>query len=327
MESNGSTASNATTATATATTAATLFHSSFNTLPESWKYTFGSFFCVLSLLSTTENFFLLTLFWKFHILRNPSNIILMSLATTGLLLGAISAPLNAAQLLSNKVLKSFVVDVVRQYTCTVFVGVYAITLGFISLDRCRHMVKLRNYHMSYATVGATLFLTWIAPMLIPLLRMRDDNNFNVIVVFGTMLLLTLNCSYCGLLYALRKISTLADNPSKSDLLYIQNEKKAGTTVFLVVTSFTALIIPVFAYYALCSMDTYDDVTLSKSYVVGVFAALLSTAVTPFIYVIRTPALWKYMREVLGCATYRKYTSGYVDDMTYVSATNINATNI
>lgn len=278
-----------------------MYRSTFSLLPESWRWAFGFFMCVLAFLSTVENIFVATLFCKFPVLRNPSNVILMSLAFSGALLGVIAAPLNALQLLRVNIVNDYLVDVVRQYTSTVFIGIYTLTLSLLSFDRCLHMVRLKKYKMCYSAVFSALIPCWVLPMSIPLLcmvRENGSNYFAVILVFGTTMIVAINLSYIGLLYSLRKLYSLGKKQKNIDMLYIENEKHAGVTVFLAVTAFIVLMIPGFNYYALCSIGTYQKVTLAKSYVIGVFSTLLTSAVVPFMYIIRTPPLCKYVKELI-----------------------------
>lgn len=281
------------------------FYSTFDFLPEKWRLWFGIVIVVLALFSVLFNIFVAGTICKFSVLQTPSNMVLASLSLTHFFIGGIAAPLHVLQLLNGELLSNYMFDVVRQYLTTSLIGVATLTLGFMCLDRCQHMVKLRNYSKTLDSVMATLFFCWIVPFLIPLLlKVKDDMHAVVIIIFGTMILLTINMSYIGLVYSLRKLVHNDDKKGKTERAFIRNERRAGTTVFIILSLYTALLIPIFLYHAVCSLEIYDIDVIAKVYLVGMFFVLTTSMVTPVVYISRTPALCSYLIELLCFLSFR-----------------------
>ena len=269
-------------------------------LPEYWKTTFGILCLVLSLLATLENAVVVIIIYKNKILRTPSNRILLSLAVSNLLTGIILAPLYVAQLLSNAVVVNCFVDLGRRYVSAVLLGSALLSVGFISYDRCLHLIHLRNYKMSTKKMIIILTICWFVPIIIPLFRYADESETVyaiIVIILGSVMLLVIVISYIGLLLALNSHTNHDDN--KMSRTYMSNERRAGRTVIIIVFISFFVGLPLLIYFGMVLGGQHDDVFLAKTYIFVMFLSMLNAVLKPLVYCYRTPLLRKYAKELLG----------------------------
>ena len=57
-----------------------------------------------------------------------------------------------------------------RYLSSILLGSSLFTVGFISYDRCLHLVRLNQYNMPRWKMIPVLLLCWLVPIIIPLFR-------------------------------------------------------------------------------------------------------------------------------------------------------------
>jgi len=267
---------------------------------EIWKNTFGYLTVVLSIISTFENIIVFVILLSNNVLQTPSNKIFAALAGSDFLTGLILAPIHAVQLLDDDVMQVCSVEYVRRYLSAILIGASALTLGIISYDRYLHLVHLQNYRMTKFKLYILLFVSWLIPCLMPLLRLIDDNEitYSYMVSFSALAVFTIIViSYAKLMVALKRHGSHSDNELYRT--YMKSQKRAGRTVLIIITFYIIMFLPTTVTFVLYATATVSSVVHSKIYVVGVFLLLANSAVNPVIYTYRTPELQKFTRQLFG----------------------------
>lgn len=268
---------------------------------EYWRYAFGVSMCMISVIGAVENAIVLTVLWKFPLLRTPTNKILASLAVADLLSSLTVAPLHAVQLLSSGLANDCIIESLRIYTSPILVGASAYIIGFVSYDRCLHLRKLQKYKMSEKKLYLILALCWSIAVVIPMVRIIDTIEakkvYSVLVIINAMLILAvLVTSYAGLLIMLKRHQ--GDTVNTLNKSRLENERRAVKTVVIIITLYVIMLVPILIYHGLYSMKNVNRQLLVTSYVVGMILAVGNSALNPFIYCYRTPSLKKHMLRFL-----------------------------
>ena len=177
-----------------------------------------------------------------YIHRNKKNFItsnrfLLSLAITCALIGYIVSPLSATQLLTKDLLTNLTIEEVRQYLHVWLLGTTFFLLSSVSYDRYTLLTRSQNYHqhMTRRKVRILLCISWIVPLLIPLLRYVNNTLFYVavlVVMIGTFIILCI--VYCFIVAVVRKKEkSFSDRQNNLQKIYtITNRKiKVGTSCY------------------------------------------------------------------------------------------------
>ena len=265
-----------------------------------WKNIFGTLMCAVAVTASFENIIVLIVIFKCSALRTPSNRILASLATADLLTGAIVAPLNVAQYFRVSILHNCTVEAVRRYLSTALIGASTFTLGFISYDRCLHLVKLRKYKLEAKYLYPVLAICWLVPILLPFLRKINDSEqvySATILTIGILVLVTVVVSYVGVIVSLRRFS----NQCGSDIQQssAENEKRASITVIIIITLYIFMLFPVFIHHGLNSSKLFDKYFIAKTYNITMLLAVANSSINPLIYCYRTMVLQKHIRQLFS----------------------------
>lgn len=265
-----------------------------------WKPTFGILCVLVSLLATCENAVVIIIIYKNKILQTPSNKILLSLAVSNFLTGTILAPLYVVQLLDEQIIRLCMVDLVRRYLSAVLLGSALFTVGFISYDRCLHLLYLKSYKMSKRKMMSILLLCWFIPILVPLLRYIGENESIyaiIVIILGSVMLTVVVISYIALLVALHNHTKHTDN--KMFRTHMSNERRTGRTVIIIVSISFFVGVPLLIYFGMLLGGERDVVVLSKTYVIVMILSMLNAVLKPLVYCYRTPLLRKYSKKLFG----------------------------
>lgn len=274
-------------------------NSTLGNLPnEYWSNVLGSLMCIATISATLENLLVLVVLSKYSVLKTTSNKILASLAMADFLTGATVAPLHAVQYLSEDVRQNCVVEQMRRYISTALIGASTLSLGFISYDRCLHLVKLQKYKMRLRFLYTVLLVCWLVPILIPFLR-KISNSEQIysatILTVGTINLLTILISYLAVILALHQYSRRCGTGFHQSA--VENERRAGVTVLIVITLYISMLVPIFIHHGLNLTNSFDEKFLAITYSVAQCLAILNSSVNPLIYCYRTPVLKKFTRTL------------------------------
>lgn len=272
-----------------------------SSLPYNWKILFGVLIAIFSFLATIENGIVLVTIFNYQILRTTSNKILSSLAMSDFLTGASVGSLYAIQLLIPRYVNSVAIDSLRRYLSTFLVGASFFNLGFISYDRSVHLRLLNNYRLSQRKLYITLFVCWLIPLLVPLLRLVDSSEAAysaVIAFFITMIFVGMICCYGLIIHALQK----HQNTTSFDCT---SQRQAVKTVCLILTFFAIAIIPICIYHVLKITKALPKEELAKSYIIGMLLCVMNSAINPIIYYLRTPMLKKHMHRLITALFWKR----------------------
>lgn len=267
-----------------------------NYLPDLWRIIFGVLMAIISILATVENGIVLFTIFKFQVLHTTVNKILSSLALSDFLTGVCVASLFSLQLLDDSIMRYELVDMLRRYLTTAFVGASVATLAFISYDRWLHLRLLNSYRVKRRKLYCILLLCWLVPLLLPLLRKVDDSEVvysGVIVMIVVLVLGTIAVCYVLIWMALNQ-----RQQSTTVTMIFSRERRAAKTVLVILTIFAATIIPICLHHAMNMFKSASNDKLAKSYIVGQTLSLANSAINPVIYYYRTPDLKKHVRRVM-----------------------------
>lgn len=264
-------------------------------LPTNWQTFFGVLIAIFSFLATIENGIVLITIFNYQVLHTTTNKILSSLAMSDFLTGATVGLLFALQLLDSRYVGDATIDMLRRYLSTFLIGASIFTLGFISYDRSLHLRLLNNYKLSRKKLYATLFVCWLIPLLIPLLRKVDDSetaySATIVTVAGIIFVGIISC-YCLIISALRQQHKLTN-------ITYRGERRAVQTVFMILTIFAITILPICIHHTLNVCKALPKEKLAKSYIIGMFLCIMNSAINPIIYYFRTPYLKMHVQRLMG----------------------------
>ena len=98
-------------------------------------------------------------------------------------------------------------------------------------------------------------------------------------------------AYVGILVALR-IHAKRSMVSSAD-----SDRRAGTTVAIILTAFLFMLMPIIIHHGMNSSDHYHDDLLAKTYNIGMVLAIANSSVNPVIYFLRNDVIRKYVRKL------------------------------
>lgn len=274
-------------------------HTLSNLPNDSWRTVFGYLMVAVSFISTFENSIVFIILFSNKVLHTPTNKILAALAASDLFTGIILAPLHAAQLLDNHILRLCIIENVRRYLSAILIGASALTLAIISYDRYLHLVHLQNYRMTKQKLHLLIGVSWLIPCLVPLLRFIGDGErvYSLTVsAFGVLVFLIIVISYANLLVALRRHRKHSDN--KMYRSYMENQHRAGRTVLIIITFYILMFLPTIISFILYATEECSVKVHAEFYIVGLFLSLANSAVNPIIYTYRMPELKKFKQQLL-----------------------------
>ena len=279
-------------------------------LPNStWKYTITTFMLLISFIATFENTVILFVLIKLKTLNQSKSLHMLigSLALSDLLAGGTVAPTLAAQLCDGVLAMDCRLERFRFYMVTITVGTSVCTLGVISYDRYLRMVRLLNYKMSTMKLCIIITICWAIPILAVIFHVVIDAPSSLygvaIVTFLTIVSAIVIGSYISTLVALRQLSKHAASSIRTNL--VENERRVGFTVLIVLTGYMATIIPLIIHYSLLTTSKFDYYFLSKTYVVALCFSVANSIVNPVIIGYRTNDIKNYL---LGKEAEDRYNS-------------------
>ena len=251
------------------------------------------------LIGTLENVILLAVLCKYSVLRSRTNTILASLVTSDFLTATVLAPLHAVQLLSDDMLHQFSLDQLRRYLSILLIGASTFTLGFISYDRCLHLLKLHNYNLRRSTLYSVLCVCWLLPVFLPLLRLVDDKEklySSVVVLLGLIVLVEIVVAYVILLVVLTRHKQRCCKVLGQQFR-MQKERYTGVTVVITVTFYLTMLLPIIATLTMTAAGFTDKSVLCRNYVISMCLAISNSVINPVIYCYRTAAFRKHVKKL------------------------------
>jgi len=264
-----------------------------------WRESFGSLFVVTAVATMFMNGCVLVMMNINKSLRTPSNIILAALAFVDLLTGATVAPLYAAQLLHVDVARMKYVEEVRRTIAAILILTSSNIVGFISFDRCLHLLKLSNYKLSPPKLYGGILCCWLIPALTPVLRfIHDDKEYAYSIAFNVELfgsLFIIFVFYFIIMMSLRRYAR--NHSSLVQQSYMENQKRATRTVAIILLFYILMNLPITVNRVFVIVGGMENDVLAKSYVIGSIFFVNSSVVNPVVYCLQTPLLRRKFVEL------------------------------
>lgn len=259
-----------------------------------WNLAFGVLLAIVSVLAVIENGFILLLFYKYQKLRTASNKILASVAIADWLTGLTVGPLYSAQLLSEPLNNNCDVHLIRRVFGVIIMGASLTSIALMTIDRSRHLTKLKGYTMQNKWLYGGLVICWLFPLGAALVGTISDGVHSAIVATcGVSLIVVILACYAMVIMALKRHrrSTL----DKKNSVYMNNERKAAKTVIIIITCFLLMLLPLFIEKGLFSFKVLTDDTpgASQAHMFTILLYISNSCVNPIIYTSRLPAMRKF----------------------------------
>ena len=156
---------------------------------------------ITSILTVVVNYFFIRGIISKPLLLTPTNLLVMSLACSDLLVGLVTQPMMCAFLLVNITRPRYCVTAqITFFSLGVFCGASGLCLPVISLDRYIRMKKL-TYYMKYVTkqrAMAAIVVTWVNAIVLsfsPLYGLKQDLFYLLLLVYLAFLLAVMTLAY------------------------------------------------------------------------------------------------------------------------------------
>ena len=143
-------------------------------------------------------------------LITPTNLFVMSLAVSDLLVGLITQPMMCAHLLTNRVtVRSCAIIYIFFYSLGIFCGASGNCLPVISLDRYLHIKKLQHYtkYVTIKRVVIVIVAVWISSVVtafLPLYGVSYFHFFLIIIVCHIINAVVMSLAYASMISQLAK---------------------------------------------------------------------------------------------------------------------------
>eukprot|EP00112_Aurelia_sp_Birch-Aquarium-sp1_P011947 Seg2508.4 transcript_id=Seg2508.4/GoldUCD/mRNA.D3Y31 product="putative trace amine-associated receptor 3" protein_id=Seg2508.4/GoldUCD/D3Y31 len=153
-------------------------------IPTILAYMLAAVNILQGLASSIGNFIVFCIIIKFKILHTRSNVCLMSLATTDLLVGLVLEPLHIMQLSSAEYRSNCKMNTVRRFLAALFMGASIGSIAVVSYDRYMHLSKTLNYglYMPKKKIACLLMMAWTVPLAIVFTRYISEFVYEVVIV-------------------------------------------------------------------------------------------------------------------------------------------------
>ena len=265
---------------------------------ETWRYTIGIFLACISPLTIAINVLVLITMLRYNVLKTPSFKMLVSLALSDLLTGAIVAPITSVQLLKTYTKSDCVVDMACIYLELLFIGTSALTLGCISYDRYLHLSQLSNYKMPKRKLYVFLLMCWLIPICAIVIAVVDFYISSiVIVILSALVMLTIITSYVSVLVALGRHAKRSNNTLRKSS--VGNEQRAGRMVIIILSFFLLMFLCYIISFLLEFTRNFDDVFVSKCFIIATCIGVFNSCINPIIITYNTPAIGRCLKMMLG----------------------------
>ena len=252
----------------------------------------------ISPLTIAINVLVLITMLRYNVLKTPSFKMLVSLALSDLLTGAIVAPITSVQLLKTYTKSDCAVDMACIYLELLFIGTSALTLGCISYDRYLHLSQLSNYKMPKRVLYVFLLMCWLIPICAIVIAVVDFYISSiVIVILSALVMLTIITSYVSVLVALRRHAKRSNNTLRKSS--VGNEQRAGRMVIIILSFFLLMFLCYIISFLLEFTRKFDDVFVSKCFIIATCIGVFNSCINPIIITYNTPAIGRCLKMMLG----------------------------
>ena len=167
-------------------------------------------------------------------LITPTNLFVMSLAVSDLLVGLITQPMICAHLLANRVtVRNCEIIYVFFYSLGIFCGASGNCLPVISLDRYMHIKKLQHYtqYVTIKRVVIVIVAVWISSVVtafLPLYGVSYFHFFLIIIVCHIINAIVMSLAYALMISQLAK-AQIKVRPIVKQPALISTNVNSGTT--------------------------------------------------------------------------------------------------
>ena len=282
-------------------------YQSFSLLSPSVRSLFGIIHIGIGLSALFGNVVVLMIIAFARLFRNPSNIILSSLAMTDFLVGIILQPMHVMQLFSREFRAHCPFNGIRR-DLSVFLAVASFSsITLISYDRYIRLSRTVNYskHMNLVKAAIFVFFCWLIPALFPLLRLiqKDEKIFVAVVsLYCYSNFITTAIIYYYIVKIVRQKKRQLAGPRS---FLIRHHIHAAKTVAVLVAFFFFVTAPISLYNTLVGIQVIFSTRISGFtgkqreifYTVAVTCAMANSGINPIIYYARIPEFRKQINKL------------------------------
>ena len=256
---------------------------------------------VQGLASSLGNFIVFLIIMKSKRLHTRSNVCLMSLATTDLLVGLILEPLHIMQLFSAEYRTNCRFNTIRRFLATLFMGASIGSIAVVSYDRYKHLSKSLNYRqcMPKKKIALLLLLSWLVPLAMPFSRYINEVVYKVVIIvyISTIIAIMMSCYVFIIRIVKNREDSLrvARTHSNSRTREMKNHIRAAKAIVLVIVFLLVTFAPLAIYFAVVAISSLLKKSIFMSatsreigYACCMTVAMANSAVNPVIYYLRIP---------------------------------------
>ena len=276
----------------------------------SWlRYLLGVINTFQGAISTFGNIIVIWIFLKDRRLRSRSNYCLMSLAVNDLLVGSILEPLHVIQFFSSEYRNNCTLNTARRFLSTLLMGTSIGSIAVISYDRYVHLSKTVNYrdHMTRLKVAILLSVSWLGPIIIPIIRFTSEAVYKILVVLYliSIFVVMFTCYFFIIRIvknrrAFLSSSTNMDRKSASD---IKAHIKAAKAIILIISFFVGTFAPLAVFHLATGFSSLASYPISNNarevgYAVLMTIGMANSGINPLIYYLRIPEFRSRLRACM-----------------------------
>lgn len=244
----------------------------------------------ISIMATLENAAVLYIISRHVALRTSSNILLAGLAAVDFICSSVLTPMVATLAFYY----SYSWKLASYHILVFIILLQFSTIILISLDRFLQMYMLNNYRMSVKGSYAALVISWVVPSFFAILlynvSTKPVRRVSGIVYSSFCILITI-CLYVGIHVVLvTKSKHMRSSVVIQRTLY--NQKRVVRSTFIIITTFCIRNVFIISFQL-------NPVFFPKNVcVVAMVLVLGVSAVNPWIYYSRIPAINRYIQIYL-----------------------------
>ena len=245
-------------------------------------------------------------------LRTRSNLCLLSLASTDLLVGLIVEPMHALQLFAGEYRANCTFNSIRRYLSTVFMGASISSIVLVSYDRYLRLSKTMNYkeHMTKKKIALLLTLCWLIPVMIPFVRYTSETIYSAIILVYVTAVVTamILCYYFIVRIIKRRTDSLKEggNVGKYQTQVVKSHIKVSKAIAVIIICLLITFAPVSIFHgitAICALASRKATISTENreicYAVLMTIGLANSAMNPAIYYLRIPEFRNTFKSVAG----------------------------
>ena len=275
------------------------------------RYTLVVVNAIQGFFATIGNLIVFIIIIKNRRLRTRSNVLLMSLATTDFLVGAVVESIHIAQFLSEEYRKDCGVNSVRRILTSFFLAASINSLAVISYDRYIHLTKTVNYSQHMSQIKVTLLLTacWLMAVLLQVIRSINQtvNNVVAIVHINSIIIIMLVC-YIVIIRTVKKqrIRTTQSNMARQQIQDTRSNVKAAKAITTIITVLMLTYLPIALFFVTLittglssELQPISSSAREIGYAITITVAMTNSAFNPLIYFLRIPEYKASFKKLFG----------------------------